>query len=1017
MICRPFPTAAPFCWVALDADRLEQAVKVAADLAAELRTPAAAALSPKSYYDIYLAVASELRLLEIYVSELARRGTPVLTLYERVQETPLVLPRLYLLISIGSVYVKSMQADAAEVLRDLVEMCAGVQHPQRGLFLRAYLLQMMKDKLPDVGNPYGRRKKKGAEIDEDDESDSEKRKERDAVDVADSVSFVLRNFTEMNRLWVRSQHDVAPREADIERREQERRQLRLLVGSNISTLSRLQGVDLPMYKKTVFPAVLDQIVSCHDAIAQEYLADCVAQVFPDEFQLATLDHFLSMCGHLVRGVNLKVILTSVIDRLTRYATQSPENAARVREYRAFGTFRVHLLPIMHRQRATLPIADRLRVFLALERFALETDSGNLTQVDDVLGFAVQTARELSSGDSGVNGDASTNEDGYTAANTAVPMTSRDDSGVSGGLGAEGAGQYSSTAPGAGAAHLPIPPGDSLFTAEEEDLVIRLLTLPLESHNSMASALSLTNYGALQNYLRYRTRRRLAVTLLRSVHDYKPCISKVALLSKLFDYVSCLAEDPPRVDANGEFCSPDSALSPDAMFDSSSLSPHHDFILGSIPGVASFVPPTEPDLVMGSGHVRFANGLDAPSAGDDEGAGDQGGAGGADDDLDGFGSPSVGGEDGARDFQQGQELIARIVYFCEEADLEAAFALHVALRGRLMRGGDTRVPITLPPLVLATLRMCSRAGVAAANLSMANGLEVARRGLHFVVETVDSMRAISPESALRLYLQTAQTAAAVYQRTGTLVAASAGEPAAAHAEGVQQHVDESLSRAFEVFEAGIVSGRSQFTALELIISSLASVGGALETSVYDSLAGRTVKHARRLLTRSDQCLALCACADLFWQVRVDRPGHPVDEVAPKDLGRSSPAKRGIGGREDGNSRVDDGESEEVVHRSVGGVLVCMNSAIDAARGCVNDGERALLLIDVAQRLVRLALEGCGSSCTDGRLDDVIGEARVILEDRRAKASVVGRAVATRLERLRKHIKANPNEFAKLGLKNV
>ena len=60
-----------------------------------------------------------------------------------------MLPRLYLLVTAGSVYVRSAQAPAKDVLRDLVEMCAAVQHPQRGLFLRAYLSQMMEDKLPD----------------------------------------------------------------------------------------------------------------------------------------------------------------------------------------------------------------------------------------------------------------------------------------------------------------------------------------------------------------------------------------------------------------------------------------------------------------------------------------------------------------------------------------------------------------------------------------------------------------------------------------------------------------------------------------------------------------------------------------------------------------------------------------------------------------------------------------------------------------------------------------------------
>lgn len=62
--------------------------------------------------------------------------------------------RRYLLITVGSVYIKSQEAPAKDILKDLVEMSRGVQQPIRGLFLRSYLSQISRDKLPDVGSPY-----------------------------------------------------------------------------------------------------------------------------------------------------------------------------------------------------------------------------------------------------------------------------------------------------------------------------------------------------------------------------------------------------------------------------------------------------------------------------------------------------------------------------------------------------------------------------------------------------------------------------------------------------------------------------------------------------------------------------------------------------------------------------------------------------------------------------------------------------------------------------------------------
>ena len=49
--------------------------------------------------------------------------------------------RRYLLCTVGSCFIRAKEAHAKDILRDLVEMCKGVQHPTRGLFLRSYLCQ------------------------------------------------------------------------------------------------------------------------------------------------------------------------------------------------------------------------------------------------------------------------------------------------------------------------------------------------------------------------------------------------------------------------------------------------------------------------------------------------------------------------------------------------------------------------------------------------------------------------------------------------------------------------------------------------------------------------------------------------------------------------------------------------------------------------------------------------------------------------------------------------------------
>lgn len=105
----------------------------------------------------------------------------------------------------------------------------------------------------------------------------------------------------------------------------ERRDLRILVGTNLVRLSQLEGVDLDMYRRMILPSVLEQVVNCKDVIAQEYLMEVVIQVFTDDFHLHTLGPFLSACANLHPRVNIKNIVIALIDRLAAYAAREAES--------------------------------------------------------------------------------------------------------------------------------------------------------------------------------------------------------------------------------------------------------------------------------------------------------------------------------------------------------------------------------------------------------------------------------------------------------------------------------------------------------------------------------------------------------------------------------------------------------------------------------------------------------------------------------------------------------------------
>lgn len=98
-----------------------------------------------------IKVTNVLSNVEMQLTDDFKRGKSIPHLYEIVQYMANILPRMYLLITVGVVYIKCGELPCHEILKDLVEMCRGVQHPLRGLFLRYYLLISIRpDILPDI---------------------------------------------------------------------------------------------------------------------------------------------------------------------------------------------------------------------------------------------------------------------------------------------------------------------------------------------------------------------------------------------------------------------------------------------------------------------------------------------------------------------------------------------------------------------------------------------------------------------------------------------------------------------------------------------------------------------------------------------------------------------------------------------------------------------------------------------------------------------------------------------------
>lgn len=353
---------------AMQQNNTGQVLRFASQMLAELRTNM---LTPQHYYELYMKAFDELQQLELYfLEEVQNSRITADQLYATVQHAGNMVPRLFLLITVGSVFVKTKAAPPKDILQDLIEMARGVQNPTRGMFVRHYLSTVMKNKLPDAENEWS---------------------QNNGGTVRDSATFILRNFREMCWLWYRMETKATIH--NKEKRDKERRQLCVLVGFNIVRLSQLEGIDRQMYGETVLPLVLRIILDYRDKIQQQYLLETIVRVFSDDFHLRTLEPLLEALARVVTGVDINSILSSLMDRLGNYVESlhegEAESSGKKEEKvirRMFSIFQTKITELVTQHNTTsFPPNAFVETLASLSRMSLKAYPGEFDRVDACFG--------------------------------------------------------------------------------------------------------------------------------------------------------------------------------------------------------------------------------------------------------------------------------------------------------------------------------------------------------------------------------------------------------------------------------------------------------------------------------------------------------------------------------------------------------------------------------------------------------------------------------------------------------
>ena len=260
---------------AIDRNDMRQVLKLSVDIINTLKTDFK---TPSYYNQLFLNVIEELLPLDKYFREEVKRGRRIKEFYEAVQQCITVLPRMYLMIITGNIYIENCPNDQKEIISEIMKMANGVQHPLRGFYTRYFILKTLKDNFNDIDS-------------------------------------ILTNIKEMNKLWIRignMKYILGSESVKV------RNELKDIIAENITLLSNVENIDDNIYKNKILLPLLKIIIECGDYLSQQYLLSNIINLLPDEYNIKSIDIIITSLSQMTDKVDIKEIFITIMEKLGNF---------------------------------------------------------------------------------------------------------------------------------------------------------------------------------------------------------------------------------------------------------------------------------------------------------------------------------------------------------------------------------------------------------------------------------------------------------------------------------------------------------------------------------------------------------------------------------------------------------------------------------------------------------------------------------------------------------------------------